>query len=40
MYIFNQPLSLAGCDTRSVFKQSKAGLNSVFFHLDWLSNQG
>ena len=25
---------------RSIFKHSTAGLNSVFFLLDWLSNQG
>ena len=30
----------AGCNTRSVFKWSKAGLNSVFFFLARLSYQG
>ena len=30
MYLPNPP-SQAGCDTRSIFKQSKTGLNSEFF---------
>ena len=39
-YVFPQnPLPWAGCDTRSIFKQSKTGLNSFFFLWDWLSYQ-
>ena len=34
----NPPLQV-GCDTRSIFRQSKAGLNTVFFFLDWLPNK-
>ena len=39
--LFTQPtFPNAGCDRRSVFKQSKAGLNSMFsFSLEWLPNQ-
>ena len=33
------PLLQAGRDTRSVFKQNTADLNSVFLFRDWLSNQ-
>ena len=32
------PLLQEGCDTRSIFKWSTAGLDSVFFLLDWLPN--
>ena len=32
--------SWAGCDSRLLFKRSKAGLNLVFFLRDWLSSQG
>ena len=34
--IYPTPLPQAGYDTRSIFKQCKAGLNSVFLFLDWL----
>ena len=29
----------AGCDTRSIHKQNKAGLNSIFLLFDWLPNE-
>ena len=38
--IYPTPLLQAGCDTRSVIKQSKAILNSEFFLLDLSSNEG
>ena len=31
IYIFTNPSTRAGYDTRSIFKQSLAGLNSEFF---------
>ena len=36
--IYSTLLLLAGCDTRSIFKESIAGLISVFLLLDWLPN--
>ena len=33
------PSALTVCDTRSIFKRSLTGLNSVFLLLDKLSNQ-
>ena len=34
------PSAQAGCDTRSIFKQSLISLNTVFLLLDWLPYQG
>ena len=36
MYVSNQPSPLrSGCDTRHIFKRSKAALNSIFLFRDW-----
>ena len=37
--IYSNPPQQTGCDTRSIFKQSKTGLNSVLFFLDRLPYQ-
>ena len=39
MLLNKAPWPQAECDTRSIFKQNKTDMNSVFFLLDWLSNQ-
>ena len=37
-YVFTNPSTRAGCDTRSIFKQSLTGLNSEFsFEIDCLT---
>ena len=38
--IYPIPPPWAGCDTRSIFKQSTVVFNSAFPLPDWLSNQG
>ena len=40
IYIFTNSSARAGYDTRSIFKQSLTGLNSVFLLLDKLPHQG
>ena len=40
MYIFTNAFTWEGCNTRSIFKWSLTGLNSVFLLLDWSPNQG
>ena len=37
--IYPTPLSGTECDTRSISKQSKEGLNWVFFLIDWLPKE-
>ena len=37
--IFTNPSAQTGYDTRSIFKRSLTGLNSVFLLLDWLPYQ-
>ena len=35
-YVITNPSTWAGCDTRSIAKQSLTGLKSVFLLRDWL----